>query len=190
MTIIELLEGLVAQGATPEMMLAMARVHQAAAQDAIEKRRIADSARQARKRGKPSTVSHVTSRDMFVTESDSRDPSSRAGVLDNNPPRDSLDSEISEAKASSNITVEEAFKTFYAAYPLKKAPRKAEEAFRRAWKRVGTAHPLETLLIAVEAYIAAKPPFQNYAYPASWLNGDRWKDEPEPPGGSVHDEGL
>jgi len=67
-----ILEALVEAGATPQMMLAAVRAHEAQTNDALERRRESDRLRQEAKRGRERNVNHVTSRDDAVTVS-SRD---------------------------------------------------------------------------------------------------------------------
>ena len=67
------------------------------------------------------------------------------------------------------------FEDWYRLYPCKKARSVAEKAYKRAIKKV--SH--ETLLRGLEEYIANKPDWQAWAYPATWLNQGRWEDEYE-----------
>jgi len=67
------------------------------------------------------------------------------------------------------------FAEFYAAYPRKEARRKAEQAWRAAVKRATPADILAGL-----ARFDFKPERQYQPMPATWLNQDRWADEPTP----------
>lgn len=99
---------------------------------------------------------------------------------------------------------DEQFKKFYAAYPKKKDPRKARDAYDAAIKRGATP---EQLLAAAERYAAERkgenPRFTKH--PTSWLNADAYLDEPDevqqasgdghtpyrnPENQDVYDEGL
>ncbi len=68
------------------------------------------------------------------------------------------------------------FAEFYAAYPRKEARRKAEQAWRAALKRADR----DTIMAGL-----ARFPFQGdrqfVPLPASWLNADRWADQPPDP---------
>lgn len=64
------------------------------------------------------------------------------------------------------------FEQFYKKYPHKKAPRDAAKAFKAARKRAS----FEDIMAGLVKYIKHKPSDQKYAYPASWLNADRWLD--------------
>ena len=68
-----IIEALVAAGATPDMILAAVRAHEEGSAAEIESRRRGDAERQARRRERRKgdvTESHVTSRDVTVTERD------------------------------------------------------------------------------------------------------------------------
>jgi len=74
------------------------------------------------------------------------------------------------------------FREWYLAYPVHTAPRRAERAYRGARKRGATR---EELLEAVARQKAERVELQaamefvpRWPDPATWLNGDRWQDEP------------
>jgi hypothetical protein len=79
------------------------------------------------------------------------------------------------------------FAEFYAKYPYKKAPGTARRAYNAAIKKA--TH--EQIMDGLGRYVtdmdalrkkqakAGEDPRQ-YAYPATWLNGERWADQPEP----------
>lgn len=72
-------------------------------------------------------------------------------------------------------TSSDAFETFWSTYPRKDAKRKAEGAFRAALKRADA----QTITAGAQRY--ADDPNRDPGYtamPASWLNADRWGDEP------------
>lgn len=69
------------------------------------------------------------------------------------------------------------FDQFWARYPRRIAKLAALKAFARARKTAS----LETILAGVERYVHGKPSWQEWAYPASWLNAGRWDDEYEQP---------
>lgn len=71
------------------------------------------------------------------------------------------------------ITLIADFKVWYAKYPSKVAPRKAEAAYLWARRRGASA---EDLLAGVDRYMETKPDYHDWANPAAWLNGDRWLD--------------
>ena len=65
------------------------------------------------------------------------------------------------------------FLKFWAAYPRKAAKGSALRAYRAARRKVS----LDTLIDALDTYQKSKPDWQDYAYPASWLNAERWEDQ-------------
>lgn len=70
---------------------------------------------------------------------------------------------------------EDEFAKWYAVYPKKKAKGQARTAFKAARKKTD----METLMNGVLRFAAeSKGTDQQYlAYPATWLNGERWDDE-------------
>ncbi len=69
------------------------------------------------------------------------------------------------------------FDVWWKAYPCKKGKGQARKAYLKALAR---ASPDE-LLVGVERYRRDKPDWTQWAHPATWLNGDRWLDEPAEP---------
>ncbi len=65
------------------------------------------------------------------------------------------------------------FEMFWDKCPVKKARLLAEKAYVKARKRA-TA---QELLDGMDRYVENKPGWQEYAYPATWLNQGRWLDE-------------
>lgn len=68
----------------------------------------------------------------------------------------------------------EDFSEWYKAYPHKVKPRDAEKAYWNARKRA--SH--QELMDGVSRYIISKPQYADWAMPSSWLNADRWLDQP------------
>jgi hypothetical protein len=70
------------------------------------------------------------------------------------------------------------FEDFWPLYPRHVGKADAEAAFSKALTRA----PLADILAGARRYAAERAgEDQKYtAYPASWLNGDRWADEPTP----------
>jgi hypothetical protein len=72
------------------------------------------------------------------------------------------------------------FEIFYEAYPKKQAKKKAKEA----WKKCNGNRPpldeiLEKLEIQKQSFDWTKKGGQYIPLPASWINGERWVDEPK-----------
>ena len=99
------------------------------------------------------------------------------GHLTTNAPEDTRIRGIEDTRTAQ--AEQDGFVQFWTSYPKKKAKEDAE----KAWRKI---HPdeklLEKILYAVERekktaeWIKDKGQF--IPYPATWLNGERWKDEP------------
>lgn len=73
---------------------------------------------------------------------------------------------------------DDGFDAFWAGYPRKEAKRKAEQAWRGALKRADR----DTIMAGLERFRFPEDR-QFIPLPASWLNADRWADQPPPTGG-------
>lgn len=67
------------------------------------------------------------------------------------------------------------FAEWYSRYPNKVGRGGAERAFKAALRKTDP----ETLLEALEIYIRTKPPDRPWCNPATWLNQERWLDQPQ-----------
>ncbi|WP_420578798.1 hypothetical protein [Oceaniradius stylonematis] len=88
----------------------------------------------------------------------------------NQKPEDIPDGISENARAS-----DAGFDAFWAIYPHKVGKRDARSAFGRAVKRV----PLDVLMAGLRRYVA-KTDDRPWCNPATWLNQDRWDDQPAP----------
>jgi uncharacterized protein YdaU (DUF1376 family) len=79
-----------------------------------------------------------------------------------------------DAAKAALVRTEAEFAAWYEGYPLKAARPAALKAFAKA----RTKADLPTLIEGVRRYRQNKPPDQAWAHPASWLNAERWTDEP------------
>lgn len=66
------------------------------------------------------------------------------------------------------------FENWWKVYPHKVGKADAQKSYRRALEK--TSH--ETLLAGLQAYISSKPKDRPWCNPATWLNQERWLDEP------------
>jgi len=71
-------------------------------------------------------------------------------------------------------SVKEAFAKWYQNYPHKIGRLQAEKAFIGAIKKTD----LETLQAGLEAYKKSKPADRAWCNPSTWLNQERWSDQP------------
>lgn len=65
------------------------------------------------------------------------------------------------------------FDEFWTAYPLKVKRDRARRAFAKALEQATPA----AIMAGLARYIEAKPEWQQWAHPASWLNDARWNDQ-------------
>jgi hypothetical protein len=89
----------------------------------------------------------------------------------------SADADQSATRSRTKPTGDDGFDRFWAAYPRKEAKRKAEQAWRSAIKRAKPAVILDGL---ARFHFRDDPQF--IPHPATWLNQDRWADQPALPG--------
>lgn len=68
----------------------------------------------------------------------------------------------------------EEFKQFWTAYGHKAQRKRAEQPLRAALAKTN----LKTILAGVKRYHETRPSWQQIALAASWLNGERWNDQP------------
>ncbi len=74
--------------------------------------------------------------------------------------------------------IETDFDEWYSAYPRKVARAAAFRAYKAARKKIDST----TLMLAIPIYMKNKPDYADWKYPATWLNGECWKDENGPTG--------
>lgn len=77
-------------------------------------------------------------------------------------------------------TPQQRFERFWDAYPRKKA----KEAARKAWSRIGPDESLLAVMLAAISHQRRSPGWlkdggQFIPHPATWLNQGRWQDEPD-----------
>lgn len=100
----------------------------------------------------------------------------RARVEDESPSKESHRKERKK-HLSRSPTASPEFDAFWAIWPNKVCKQKAFESYGRALARVTQAE----LLDGVRRYVASKPDSQQWCHAATWLNQDRWTDQPAPP---------
>lgn len=70
---------------------------------------------------------------------------------------------------------------FWADYPRKTAKAEARKAFTKAWKKLPDGDEEQILTGGLERAKASWVDAQFIPHAATWLNGERWNDEPPPP---------
>lgn len=156
----EVLDAMVAAGCTAQQIAAAVKADQAGSSGA---------ARQARYRARKASQSDE--RDVTtVTVTGDLSPKKE---IPPTPPKEKITPiPVSEAKASSTDGVRE-FARFWSIFPNKVGKRDAEKAFASARKR----SPLDAILAGVSRY-AAKTDDRPWCNPSTFLNQDRWADQP------------
>lgn len=72
------------------------------------------------------------------------------------------------------------FERFWSAYPSKVGKRDAEKAYAKAVKRIDSPDPPGVMLAAIERAAQGRRWLEGYIpNPATWLNQDRWEDQPD-----------
>lgn len=79
-----------------------------------------------------------------------------------------------EERKKEKEEIKDIFAIWYSAYPHKVGRADAEKAFAKAIKKAD----LETLQAGLEKYKATKPHDRAWCNPATWLNQERWLDDP------------
>lgn len=80
-------------------------------------------------------------------------------------------------KTCASTDVEREFDEWYALYPRKRGRGQAVKAYRAARKKV--SHELLVTSIKRQLPELTKDGINFAPYPATWLNGERWADEPD-----------
>ena len=83
-----------------------------------------------------------------------------------------------ETRASPRASMNgEAFDRWWEDYPEKVGKGAARKAFAKALAKTS----VDQLVAGVERYKATKPQDRAWCNPATWLNQERWTDQPDPP---------
>lgn len=179
--ITEIVEALVKAGATPAMILEAVRAAEKATKDDIGARRRNDAERQRRYRQskKEQSLTGEMSTDVTLCRSDNCDPFpqtpypviSNVGVSSSSkekPPKGGK-------KKGSGDEIPE-FAAWWETFPNKVGKAAVSKKYSQV-VRSGRASP-ETLMAGIRAYIASKPADRPWCNPLTWLNQERWEDQP------------
>jgi hypothetical protein len=129
--------------------------------DALEKRRANERDRKAKSR-------EVTGHDVTTLDGADKSPPKE---IPPTPPKEITPP--SEPNGSGSFSASE-FDEFWSIWPNKVGRKPAMRAFRSARKR----EDLETILDGVRRYVRTKPEGRDWLNPATFLNQERWNDEP------------
>ena len=160
-----LLAPLIAAKAPHDQIMAVVEAFEAQQADALERRRQADADRQARKRDRDK------SRDVTLRHSDRS--LTGAGDARVEVKTSNLDIEPKKEEQKESALSRE-FDQFWTAYPNKVGKPKAREALAKARKVAS----LEAILSGLSRYVASKPADRAWLNPATFLNQERWADQP------------
>lgn len=163
----EAIRALVAAGVSAEQLAEAIIADMAAEIARKESKRESNRERQRRKRERD-----AMSRDVTTVTRDERDaPSLSLSLSPQTPlshthPRESITTRARDAE----------FERFWEAYPLKVSKKSA----RRAFSKLSGTPDVETLIAAVSRHRASRGWSEGFIpHAATWLNGERWLDEPD-----------
>jgi uncharacterized protein YdaU (DUF1376 family) len=129
---------------------------------------------QAKIAGKPGKTASKTVQNAFTNASETP-------TIEQNQPHDvcpspspSVEEERSSLRSQRAHEDEAAFDLWYQEFPHKVGKGAARRAFPAALKKAGVG----TLIAGIHRYKATKPTDQKFCNPATWLNQERWLDEP------------
>jgi hypothetical protein len=91
-------------------------------------------------------------------------------IINNSTPSD-----LAKAKSIKTPHNDPLFEGFWTVYPKKVGKGAARKAYRHALRRASHAE----ILAGAKRYAASKPDPQFTAHASTWLNADRWLDEPD-----------
>lgn len=163
------LDAMLASGCTAEQIVAAVKAASGEDLDRQQARRAADA---ARKRAERAAVRNrpAESTGQTRTDEDGDGLLSSPEVFPQTPfPNPSNPKPPSAPKGASSPT----FEQFWAVYPHKVGKPDAAKAFQRAGQRVD----FETLMAGLRRYVA-KTDDRPWCNPSTWLNQDRWGDQP------------
>ena len=125
---------------------------------------------------------------VLVSEAFGRNASKRLGSV-SVPPTTSTSTSTSNINMRSDgaspsasadaerVSIDDEFAEWYDAYPRKRGKGQAIKAYRAARKKAMASELIEAIQRQTPTLMAKGPDF--CPYPASWLNGERWEDEPD-----------
>lgn len=206
MKLSSIIDALVATGGTPEQIAAVVRAYEADHRPKTTSAERMRAKRERDRPSQVTDVTDVTESDVTIVTSDRSDgapplkeSSPRTPFKENTPPfvnpetararGSGIDSEAASREPSVPAvvvpTVEAEFEVFYSAYPHRVGRPEAFKAFVRArtgervrGKPQRKPVTLATIMAGVEAYRCDKPPDHNWLNPSTFLNQERYFDEP------------
>ena len=163
------LDAMVAAGCTPEQIVAAVKADAQAEEAVAQRKREADAARKRRQREGNKEMSAM-SRGQAVTAQDNADTLSPFEVSPAPLPKTPNPIPPSPPKGGSSPAV---FEAMWELYPNKVGKPKAQAAFVKALNRA----PADRIVAGLRRYVA-KTDDRPWCNLATWLNQDRWDDQP------------
>lgn len=158
------LDAMVKAGCSAKQLVAAVRADEEANAEKLAEKREKDRIRQRNHRAR-----HALSR---VTERDERDKGSN-GLEGSTPPKTLNSKSPSSLRSSGDAPARMEFNDFWARYPNKVGKPEA----LKAWLKARHKASLETILHGLDAYVH-KTDDRAWCNPSTWLNQERWNDQP------------
>lgn len=174
MSLAALIRSMAEVGAPAEAIaIAVEAIEAAQANDPREAKRAADRERMRRKRD----MSHDVARQSHDVAATVAEPPPSPALSPQTPqthphPPGELSTRVEREREDAG------FSRFWADYPRKTAKADARKAFAKAWRKLPDFQELDTLCGGLERAKAAWTDAQFIPHAATWLNGERWQDEP------------
>jgi hypothetical protein len=163
LSVAALIKAMRAAGVEPDKILATVEVME---QERLAKGRLRQSKHRNSKRN--GDVPSVTKRDECDTPLSPKE-------IPPTPPKEITPIPVSEPRGSSTKSARE-FAEFWELFPNKVGKRVAEDAFVKALKRA----PFDAIMAGLRRY-AAKTDDRQWLNPSTFLNQNRWEDQPAAP---------
>lgn len=177
MSLIAVLEALEGEGVDAKTMLAVVRAHEAARQAEVEAKRAKAAEKKRRQRAALSPIVPGTSGDIGGQAGTNGDGGGQPLSLPL-PPQTPPTPTHTRVSINTRERENGAFERFWTAYPRKVSKADARKAFGKAWAKL-PPHDEEAIIVGgLERAKAAWTDAQFIPHAATWLNGERWNDEP------------
>lgn len=164
------LDEMLASGCTAEQIARAVKASNAEAEERKARKRALDADRKRRQRERET---EAMSRSVTRTARDGADTSLTR--VEDKPLTQKIEPQVKKESARDALRSE--FEEFWTAWPNRVGKPKALAAFRAARKRA----ELDAILSGVRRYVLTKPLDRPWLNPATFLNQDRWADQPAAP---------
>ncbi len=188
----EVIGDLIASGLSPDQIVLIAELATAAALEHSDAKAASSAAKRSERNRRYYALNRLkTSENRLTSETSENVLKPSESVLKSRPLArvvNNLNSEEISGKKRKNLLCDSAFDRFWLAYPRKIGKGAARKSYEKALRRIDEPDAGEQISKALEAAKRAwakrnDPEF--IPHPATWLNQDRWEDEPESGNGVV-----